>query len=234
MFAGFPNINFIPSNYVLGFPGCIALFDPKVGLNTYTDTNPITSWIDQVGKFSFNSSGSGSNPTYNAADANFSNNPSINFTASNANLISAVPIGLAANFTILFAAYSQSFGSSNSLLRTSTVSTSPRLSTGGTVSGNTGIGIYSSPGGALLASTVEDTAPHISAISNNDIIVDGINVASGSCPSYGFTMLGTLASGINQSSLLGALGFLAFFNMSFTSADLIRLVDNLNSEIPTF
>ncbi len=216
-FAGFPNINVNPTNFVLGFPGCTALFNPQYGLNTYTNGAAVTRILDQIKGINFNQSVGSAQPILVLADANFNNLPTIQRNSNQKFMRTAETIGLAQNFTILYVGKADSQNGVNAALgagpavNASLLSITPITLTGATTS---------------LVTSIDNTSPHIIVATKSEIVVDGVSAVTGNAD------VGTSISAFGIDSVtnddVGRMAFLAVFNQAFPSADLVRLSDNAN------
>jgi len=173
-------IGHIPRNkirqpiYAYGYGNVIAWWSADYGTDTVVNGASITTWKDKVKGSILRSVIS---PTYTSSDANFNNKPSIKFSTTK-NMTFDNPLGFGTSFSLLcvykligLSSASNGFLQSGAgnlgdpvELNASTTSHGERLQDFSNVN---------------FGSSVNDTNPHVSVITPENIRRDGISVASG-------------------------------------------------------
>lgn len=219
------------NEYAYGFGGVTFWLDADYGLNTQTNLGAVSYWRDKIRGILFEQATAGNQPRLIVSDADFNNLPSVEFQSTGRNLQAIQANAITKDFTLVAIYKMNTITTQNNLLcENFSQGTANRVSLGGTSTGYTGFGVYSGTGSApsaSLASSVEDTAPHIAILTSSEIVIDGVQVATGSCELT--SNLNTLGGGSNQ-GINGKLPELIIYSQKLTSTQCIQLSDNLNSK----
>jgi hypothetical protein len=229
-FHGFPNLNFQMNNEAYGFSGCTFWLDAAYGLNTQTDLDDVNSWKDRIRNIEFNQQTAASQPRLILSNANFNNKPTVQATSTARTLLSQSGADMDSNKTIAVIAKINTSTNSSPVIGTSTT-VNTNILLGGTNANALGIGIYDAEGATgatLITSTVEDASAHISVLNANRIIVDGVQVATGSALVPTTQMNRLFGSGTFSRGLIGDIAEVIIFNYLFNENECIELSYNLN------
>jgi len=187
-FNGFPSLNFQMNNEAYGFSGCSFWLDAAYGLNTQTDLAAVSSWRDKIRGIEFTQNTVANQCTWKNSLLAFNNLPAIFIALDNKFMTTTQPIGISSNFTIAVIGQRTAVLDQIHVLLNASLGTTYITDTlvwGGNFSANTtGIGLYSGFAQKIV-STVEDTNPHIAVLTNTEIAIDGVQVATGSVSSFG-------------------------------------------------
>ncbi len=220
------------TNYAYGFGGCHFWLDASEGLNTKTDLAAVSSWRDKIGNIEFTQSTAGNQPRYLASDANFNNYPTVDFSVSTSRWMNSIfGLNLYGDFTLAFVAKYGTINNVNSVMGYFAATGQPLFALAGSTAGYTGI-TWRTPGTTIVGSgTTESTTTKIGIITNERIIVDGVEEDTYTKTSFGST-LDQLASQGSQTTaqLRGQIAEVIAFDSMLTSEECIRLSDNINSK----
>lgn len=229
LFRGFPNLNFQMNNEAFGFSGWNLLLDAAHGLNTQTNLDSISKWVDKINGIGFNQTTAGNQPRLVVSDANFNNNPSVDFQSAARFLSSSTTIGSASNCAFVFVFKVNAINANNNILLNLNNSTANFYGYGGGNAGINGLGYFTGVSNVVLQGTSESTTEHIGIIksgSDGIIMVDGNVEATGALVAPGsFTDIGHSARGIN-----GQIAMMGLINRNFSSTELQELSSNINTK----
>jgi hypothetical protein len=219
------------TNYAYGFGGVNFWLDAGYGLNTQTDLAAVTKWIDRIRGISFQQSTAASQPRFILSDANFNNYPTVDFSVSTSRYLqSFYSYGFpnTTDFTIAFIAKYGVLNTQNCVAGTS-VAGAPRIALGGTAASWNGVTVFNT---SLIGSgTTESTSTKIAIITNTEIVVNGTQEATYSYFNFNLNMdqIG-IANTLGGQQLRGQIAEIIVFGDALSSADCIRLSDNINAK----
>jgi hypothetical protein len=246
-FHGFPNLNFQMNNEAYNFSGCTFWLDAAYGLNTQTDLAAVTKWVDRIQNISFEQSTAANQPRLLVSDADFNNNPSIDFysTARRMNATSGYGISLSIRNTYAFVykKISNSTGTSGNRI-TPLMVNNPAATTAASIYGvfmsrttstepidsNTfGVGSNTS---TFESSAGGDTNPHIAIVSGLNMVIDGVDVTPGvDWPGAGLaTILQIGGNGAANVNSVFKIAEKIVFARNLSLNECIRLCNNLNTK----
>lgn len=223
-FKGFPNLNFQGSNSAYGFSGVSFWLDAAFGLNTQTNLGAVSRWQARVGGSVFEQATAGNQPRLILSDANYNNFPSVE-AQDNARFMDA-PFGIAFQPNITIAVVSKVVTQLSEVhIITNGATATLGVTDGGSSAVYTGFGFRTA-----LQGTTETTTARIKVLTGTNIIVNGVNEATGSVGSSIATLsrIFRLDSALRQ--LIGSIAEIIAFNYSMTSTDAIALSDRINQK----
>jgi hypothetical protein len=230
-FHGFPNLNFQMNNEAYGFSGCTFWLDAAYGLNTQTDLAAVSSWEERILGMRFVQATAGAQPRLVVSEASFNNLPCIDFY-SNSRFMQSFNglVNISKNFTVGVVYQVTSISAGANLLFDSTLlANSKTIMLAGNNSSVTGLGIYPQISTAEMATNIEDLLSHIGVLTDDEILVDGVQEITGSASfNTSFDLLG--ASGNTSRRIQGKIAEIIVFNTKLNSSQCIALSDRLNSK----
>lgn len=230
-FEGFPRSNFRMQQSAYNFPDCLFWLDASFGVNTQVNLDPVIHWTDRISGIRFQQDSPTRQPRYVASDANFNNFPSVQTINASRSMIAVNgSINPTKTRTLAFVAKADAFSAGTTFLSGLTQSDG-EISLGGTNAAQTGIGVYNAFFTQRMVTTIEDTAPHIVLINENEIWVDGV---SQSVTGTGWTVFSAWLQIFGQPGLgyglQGRIAEILLFNQKITGADAVSLSDNINAK----
>lgn len=232
-FNGFPNLNFQVNNEAYGFSGCTFWLDASYGLNTQTDGQNITTWIDKNSNIVFRQNTAANQPFFRSSDISYNNLPVIDFSTSRFLISDYLGVTIGNNMTLAFIANYDSLGRSPYLLGRNTASSFGGVLLGGSDAGFTGIG-FRNTAASLWMSTIENSNVHIVVIKKTEIVVDGVSVLSNASNNiFPELLLNIVGSGVaaNSASMLnGKIAEILKYEKEFNSEEMIYLSNILNTK----
>jgi hypothetical protein len=227
-FHGFPNLNFQMNNEAYGFSGCTFWLDAAHGLNTQTDLAAVSLWEDKIRNIKFTQSTAGNQPQLVINSVNFNNYPAVRFQSNARYLSSFDLVDTSNNFTIAFVAKLNTANSTHTNALMSNLGTPGAGYIGLRKTTTNGIGWYGSSSSVQMDSGIIDTNPHIVVVTNNEIVVDGVQTVTGSyTPLISWSVIGSSNTGW---ALQSDVAEIIIFNNLLNSDDCITLSDNINSK----
>ena len=231
-FKGFPNLNFQMNNSAYGFSGLIFWLDAAFGLNTQVNGAGVSSWKEITRGLNFTQPTVASQPLYRSSEATMNNLPCVDFVDSGKFMTGSDFIGVSNFTTIAFVIKVNSIlsaGSRNLFLANG--SGGRNIYLGGGDAAIDGIGIYD-VNVTVIKSAIEDTLPHIVVIKfgsgDAEIVIDGVSRVTGTC--LGLTNPKDIGTGNSANTLVAKVAEILFYNQKLSSADCIRLCNNLNAK----
>ena len=219
-FHGFPNLNFQMNNEAYGFSGCTFWLDAAYGLNTQTDLGAVSRWVDKAQNRLTYQHTAGQQPRLIASDPDFNNLPSIQFQ-SNIRFLDLEPLDIPTSPAITIALAikkNADMANANTILESlgnASVSIKP-------------IAVWNGAS-IVMNSGVNDNLPHIVVITNNEIVVDGVQTVTGNwIPSSSFKRLSHNA--FSRNALANVAEIIIYNGNLLNSDQCIQLSDRLNSK----
>jgi len=239
-FHGFPNLNFQMNNERYGYSGFYFDLDARFGknkTNDVADLGAISSWVDTLMGVEYLQGTAGNQPRLQLTDVNFNNYPSIDFHTNARILTSNTGLSLSNEHTLILVGKVNTINSNSNFVFTNggdaTATHLSVLTFGGDSSNYVGIGIYrgnANNQAAVMTSTIEDTSPHIVVITPYEIVIDGVQRATGLWqPNQIFSAIG-LTTGAIARNFLGRLTRVLAREGSLSSQDCINISTNINTE----
>jgi hypothetical protein len=228
LFTRFPNINQLALNNVFGFPGCYFMLDANLEVSPRINGSAINSWSDPISKLTFTNTNAARLPFFTESNSNFNNNPSINFNTNNKYLLSDIALkNNNQNTYVVVYQINNTNASRNMILSNGLANQINGLCLCSAASvAEQGFGIYDT-NTPVMAEPTYNFAPKIGVISASDVIVNGVNVDSGIwTPPSAFNQIGHVNTAF---PCVAQIALILGFNYSLSSADCIRLSDNVNS-----
>lgn len=230
-FHSFPNLNMQQATSAYGFSGVTFWLDAAYGLNTQTNLGAVSRWQARVGGAIFEQATAGNQPRLVLNDANYNNLPSVE-AQDNSRFMDA-QLGIAFQPNITIAVVSRVVTQSGEVhvitngLANSVVSS---VIDGGSSAGFTGFGIRPNATLPSIQGTTETTTARIKIVTGTNVIVNGVNEATGS--------IGTQVSNMNRifrldgviRQMIGTIAEIIAFGYSMTSDEAIALSNNINQK----
>ena len=221
-----------------GFGGVTFWLDAAYGLNTQTNLGAVSSWQQRVGGGTFVQATAGDQPRLILNDANYNNLPSVeSLTAANDFMIAITGLKLGTSYTVAIVAKANTIGNNAQCVIGFPQSSTPGFILGGTRATTTGVGysINVDLNSPALQGTTESTNARIHIITNTNIVVNGINEATGTGVSRPIDLTqifrgGEVAGGAPQNPLIGSIAEIIAFPYSMTSDEAIALSNNINQK----
>jgi hypothetical protein len=224
-FHGFPNLNFQMNNEAYGFSGCSFWLDAAYGLNTQTNLGAVSSWKDRIRSIDFKQATAGNQPRLVTSLASFNNLPAIDAGQTNTRTLTAdVTLALGSSFTLCIVHQEVQQSSIRNVVLGVTGNNNFHFCSRVATS-NAGFYSTNTP---LLQSTVRDFNPHIYIITNNRIIIDGVDDVQGTLsPTASFDTIGSSGGGTCHKGYVGEIFIL---DQELTSVQCVELSSRLNSK----
>lgn len=239
-FNGFPALNFQMNNEAYGFSGVLYHIDASYGLNTQTNLAAVTLWQPKIGSSYWVQSTAGNQPRLVTSDANFNNNPTIDFydTSRWMNLFSgSVQVPVSSISTVVWIARMNAVNpdsnSWNTILGNNSSVVNNNYALGGTYGNTTGIG-YTTNNNSQAMTTIENTNTHIVVMTDTFCIVDGVSVTFNisllnNFNTFFWNRLGG-SRDLTSQSINGQIAEIIIFPYKLTSNQAIALSNNINSK----
>jgi hypothetical protein len=230
LFKGFPNLNFQMNNEAYGFSGCTFWLDAAYGLNTQTDGASIAIWIEKIRSRIYIQSTAGNQPRLRASDANYNNNPTIQFFDNLRFINTTNGFIPPSSYTIaIVGGINYGLAGSENVIWGNSISFNNSVMLGGSnASAKIGIRVA----GTFNTGTINDFNPHIVILSSqNGIYVDGVLDKSTTLARF-TEVLNQVGRGWNTTTNAGLcdVAEIISFDYSLSATESIELSDRLNQK----
>lgn len=229
LFAKFPNLQISATTWRFGFNKALHDFDAMFAGAVVSNGDPVDFWIDQIAHIKFTAPSSAARPIWISSDSNAGNQPGVNFDTAAKLLVGDIGFGMPSSFTVLAVFRVNAIQSTFNGLLTDNISTPEgAIIGGGSGTGRNGAGIYYS-GNAGMISTVNDTLSHIMVVTNQQVVIDGIQKVTGNV-APGNQMKAIAATTANTGQTPKAVIYrLIVFGQMLSDSECIKLSDNANA-----
>ena len=230
-FHGFPNLNMQQATSAYGFSGVTFWLDAAYGLNTQTNLGAVSRWQARVGGSVFEQATAGAQPRLILNDANYNNLPSVDAQDIARVMFSNLGLKINPNISIAVISKVNTNIGNNGIIGSNSASggASQGITDGGSLAGYNGFG-YQRFDVVQLQGTTESTNARIKIITSTNVIVNGVNEATGTFNDvYEAQYLFQLA-GLTSRKLVGSIAEIIAFGYSMTSDEAIALSNNINQK----
>lgn len=230
-YKGFPNLNMQQSNSAYGFGGVTFWLDASFGLNTQTNLGAVSRWQARVGGSVFEQATAGNQPRLILTDANYNNFPSVEAQDNARFMDAANGISFQPNITIAVVSrvatqLSECHVITNGLAGVVVSG----IVDGGSNAGFTGFGMRPNQAAPILQGTTETTTARIKILTRTDVIVNGVNEATGSLGTQISNMKRIFRLDTALRQLIGSIAEIIAFNYAMTSDQAIDLSNRINQK----
>lgn len=216
-FNGFTSTNFQMNNQAFGFSGCTFWMDAAYGLNTQTNLEKVSFWMDKISGLYYSQSTVASQPRFVQSNASYNGYPTIESNGASQRLINLTqrPVGKTVayianyntiqNVNVVYAPYS-----------TLTSGTTGWSAVGGSATGINGV-VVRKQDTSYASGTTESSSVKIVVITPNSIFVNGVQEFSGDTNVDRFVCGMLMGISVNTTdTLFGHLAELIFWSADYS------------------